>query len=89
MEIAALEARLGVLRARQRGELVAVISVLIGPGIAFSARELFDHRLVSPELGAALEAAGLTSVRQLGKKLRQLGLSRIGVEHNAALWMIA
>lgn len=92
-EAAALEQRLAAIRQQQRQELVAAISLLIGPGVVFSARELFAHRVVSPELAAALDDAGITSVRKLGKRLRQLcgacsALERIGLDHNAALWMV-
>jgi hypothetical protein len=77
------------LEQQQRQELVTLIATTIGDQVVFSAKELFEHRVVSPALAAALEDAGITSVRKLGKKLRQLGLLRVGVEHNRALWVVA
>ena len=70
--IAALEADLAELRQLQRLELVAAISVLIGPGIVFSAVELWERQVLSPDLNSALFNAGIRSPRQLGKRLRQL-----------------
>jgi hypothetical protein len=55
--------------------------------VAFSARELWAHRLVSPALAAALEDAGIRTARQLGKRLRRLGLARLGADHDGAIWM--
>src|SRR5262245_26538639 len=69
--IAYHEAALRALRRQQRDALVVIIATIIGPGVAFSARELFAHRAVSRELGAAFEAAGITNARKLGKRLRQ------------------
>ena len=88
------------LEQQQRDELVATIAASVPAGYVFSARELFDHRLVSPELRQAFEDGGIHSVRQLGKRLRQLSanktpefylnvkLERVGDDHGGALWMI-
>jgi hypothetical protein len=87
--IAAHQAAIEQLCALER--LVLTIGLTIGRGIAFSAAELFDHRIVSPGLAAAFTAAGVRSPKTLGKKLRQCcggGIERVGVEHGAALWLV-
>ncbi len=87
--IVELEAELAALRRQQRRALVAVILIVVGPGVVFSARELWQHRAVSRELAAALDAAGIRSPRSLGRRLGQLcgsGLDRVGVDHDGALW---
>jgi hypothetical protein len=86
--IAALETELVELRQQQRTELVVTIAAVIGPGVAFSARELWEHRVISPALASVLAELGLTSARQLGKKLRQLGLERVGVDEHGAVWLV-
>lgn len=88
--IAALEHELEALRRLEA--LAGTIATIIGPGVLFSARELFEYRLVSPELEAALEAAGIHNARQLGKRLRQAcgaGLARVGADEHGAIWMVA
>lgn len=83
-----LEAELAMLRGRQRDELVVAIVTVVGPGVVFSARELWDHRRASPALAAAFADAGIRSVKQLGKRLRALGLTRVGADNTGALWTI-
>ena len=84
--IAQLETALLELRQQQRTELVVAIAAVIGSGVVFSARELWEHRVVSPALACAFDELGIHSPRQLGKKLRALGLERIGADHDGALW---
>jgi hypothetical protein len=77
---------------RQLETLAGTIALIIGPGVAFSARELFDARLLSPELAAALEDAGISSPRQLGIRLRRCcgsGLERLGVDEHGAIWQVS
>lgn len=90
--IVRLEAELAALRQQRRAALVRAIAASIGPGIAFSARELFLHRVVNPDLAAALRDAGIKDARQLGKRLQQLrgsGLDRIGADHDGAIWIVS
>ena len=87
--IVELETELAALRHQQRQALAAAIRIVVGPGVVFSARELWAHRLASPALAAAFRDAGIHSPRSLGKRLRQLcgfGLDRVGVDHDGALW---
>jgi hypothetical protein len=87
--IAALERELQQLREQQRLELVVTIASIVGSGCCFSARELFAHARVSPELAAAFADAGVDSGRVLGKLLRTLcgrGLERIGADEHGAIW---
>jgi len=56
-------------------------------GRAFSATELFRHRLADRELEAALAAARITSARQLGKRCRRLGLVHVGDDRDGAIWL--
>jgi hypothetical protein len=68
---------------------VAAIVIAVGPGVVFSAKDLWDHRLLSTELDQAFTAAGIDSTRVLGKRLRALcdcGLERVGADHSGALW---
>lgn len=90
--IAALQIELAALRQQQRAELIATIATVIGPGVVFSARELWQHRHASVELAAAFRDAQIHSPRQLGKRLRQLcgsGLARVGADHDGAVWTCA
>jgi len=90
--IAFHEAALAALKQEQRAAIVAAIAITIGPGVTFSARELFQHRVVSPELAAAFSDAGIHNARVLGKRLRQLcghGLDRVGADHDGAIWTCA
>jgi hypothetical protein len=87
--IAQLERELAQARQDLRAALVTTIRSQIGPGVAFSASELFQHRLVNPALAAAFCDAGIHSPRQLGKRLRQLcgsGLERIDADKHGAIW---
>ncbi len=90
--IAALERELAALREEQRRALVAEIVIVVGPGIVFSARELWQHRRASPALAVAFADAGIHTPRQLGKRLQRLcgsGLARVGQDHDGALWTCA
>jgi hypothetical protein len=87
--IQALERELANLRQWER--LVQTIAGIIGPGIGFSAGELFEFRLVVPELAAAFAADGIENARVLGVRLRQLcgsGLMRVGIDKHGVLWMV-
>jgi hypothetical protein len=86
VRIAQLETELLALRQQQRETLKDQIALDVGPGVAFNARELWDHRLVSSALAAALRELNIRNARQLGKKLRQLGLTRVGVDEHGAVW---
>ena len=47
--------------------------------------------MVNFELAVSLEAAGLVSVRQLGKWLRRCcgaGLERVGEDNRGAVWVV-
>lgn len=90
-ELAVLEmfARvLVVLEERRRTQLRDAITAFVGPGVAFTAGELWAHRLVSPSLATALADADITSARQLGKYLKKIGLPRVSDEKNGALWQV-
>jgi hypothetical protein len=90
--IAHLERELRALRAEQRAEFVATIAIVVGPGVVFTAHELFQHRIVSAELAAAFDAADIHNARVLGKRLRALcghGLDRVGADHDGAIWMVS
>lgn len=87
-QIAALERQLADLRDQQRADLVLAIVLIIGAGVAFSAAEVWAHQAVHVELAEALEDAGIRSPRQLGKKLRSLGLERVGADHDGAIWIV-
>jgi hypothetical protein len=85
------EAELARLRQQQREQLVTTLRAIVGPGIAFNARELYEHQAVSPELRALFVDHRIRTPRQLGKWLRQLcgrGLARIGVDHCGAIWIV-
>jgi hypothetical protein len=84
-----LEDELRALRAQQRDDLVAAIAAVVGPGVAFGARELFAYSVLSPDLAAAFEDANIRNARVLGKRLRQMsgsGLERVGADHDGAIW---
>ena len=88
--IAHLETELHALRTQQRAEFIATIAIVVGPGVVFTARELFQHRVVSPALAAAFIDAGIYNARVLGKRLRGFcghGLERVGADHDGAIWM--
>jgi hypothetical protein len=86
--ITALRLELARLEDEQRDELIGCIVAVVGAGVAFSAAELFAHRVVSPELYSQLYTADIRSVRQLGKKLRALGLTRVGEDRDGVLWTV-
>ena len=96
--IRALETELAALRQQQRAELLNLIVISIGPGVVFSAKDLWRHRAVAPALQTAFDEAGIRNPRSLGKRLRQVGslepglnvgLERIGADHHdGALWMV-
>lgn len=83
-----LRLELAALEQRQRDELLATIAAVVGSGVCFSARELFELRGLSGELRQAFDDAGIRSPKQLGKKLRQLGLTRIGENGAGVLWTV-
>jgi hypothetical protein len=90
--IAALETELNALRQQQLDALIAVIASSVGPGVAFSARELWAHRQVTPALTAAFKELGIRSPWQLGKRLRRLcgrGLACIGHDKCGAIWIVS
>jgi len=85
--IAIIKMRLAEFQEQQRLDLVTTIARVVGPGVCFSARDLWQHRELHPDLYNALDEAGIQSPRQLGKKLRALGLTRIGTDEHGAVWM--
>ena len=95
--IRALEAELRALRLLAVDELVqTIVRTIAGLELAFNAIEAWNHaRLVSPELRQALDVAGITSARRLGKLFQQiqgrdvggLRLERIGDDYHGAVWM--
>ncbi len=86
--IHALETELAALKQQQRDALKAAITLDIGANIVFNAKDLFEHRLVSPVLASAFDEAGIRSPRQLGKRLKQLGLERVGEDRDGVLWQL-
>jgi len=84
--LAQLRAEVAALEEQQRAEIVAAVALFVGPGCTFSAREVWEHRIVSPPLSNALADAGIRNARQLGKKLRALGFDRIGVDERGVVW---
>ena len=76
--IAELEVQLARLRALE--QLGATLALVIGPGIVFSAADVWEHQVLSPALTSALATAGIRNPKQLGKQLRQLTacLVRVG-----------
>jgi hypothetical protein len=95
--IRALEAELAACHAELDAALVRAIATVAGDR-AFAAIELWRHAAtVSPALGQACAAAGVTSARRLGKRLerlqgRALGglrLERLGAKTNCGLiWIV-
>jgi hypothetical protein len=88
VRIAALRAELAALEQAQRQALIGAIAGLVGPGVVFNSRELWAHRAVSPALATALADAGIGNAQQLGKRLKNLGLTRIGDDRYGALWLV-
>lgn len=89
--IQGLEHELAALRQQQQADLVATIVTVIGGHVVFSARELWQHQVVHPELRDAFRDAGIASPKQLGKRLRQCcgcGLERIGADRAGAIWTV-
>jgi hypothetical protein len=68
---------------------VITIARVIGPGVAFSAHELWQHQRVSPPLAAALADLGIITVRQLGKLLKRSGLQRVGRDQAGCIWNLS
>ena len=97
--IAALEHELRELRQQLHEQLLVTIAGIVGDR-AFSARELWQHaQQVSLELREAFDQAGITSTRQLGKRLQRIGrengggvptisLERLGADHDGAVWRV-
>jgi len=89
--IAFHESALAALRQEQRAAIIAAIALAVGPGIVFSAGELWERQVLAPELRTAFAEAGIHSRKQLGKKLRQLcggGLTRVGEDRAGVLWAV-
>lgn len=82
------EAEILELRRAQREALRAAIALVVGDGHAFSAKELFEHRIVSPTLATAFRDLGIRNAQQLGKKLKQIGLQRIGEDAAGVVWVV-
>jgi hypothetical protein len=79
-----LEAQLALLRALEA--LGRTIALVIGDQVVFTSIELWRHAAVHPELRQALAAAGIQSPKQLGKRLKQLGLVRVSQDGSGVLW---
>src|SRR5262245_29195505 len=90
-QIVRLERELLALRHEQDVGFVRAITSIIGTAVAFSARELFEHRMVSPALQAVFDDAGVSSVKQLGKRLRRLrgqGIAPLGRDNGGSIWVV-
>jgi hypothetical protein len=94
--IAVLERELAALRADQDTEFLTVIALVVGRR-TFAAGELWTHAQVAMELRVLFAEHGITSPRQLGRRLQSLRgrtrgalrLARVGRDHHAGgLWMI-
>ena len=71
--------------------LVAVIRLVVLPGVAFSAVELWERQVLYQELQMAFAAAGIHNPKQLGKRLQQLagcGIERIDEVRCGVLWCV-
>lgn len=99
-EVGELRQRLELLEARRPqvdDRTLAMLGVLAASvGIAaFSGTEAYRHaRVIGGEVDEALDAAGIRSARQLGKRLQKalgvivgdLQLQRIGRDRQGAIW---
>ncbi len=74
-QIAHLEHALVILR-RHADEALIVAIARAAAARAFSARELWEHAQIAPTLATAIADAGVSSCRQLGKRLRRLAWPR-------------
>jgi hypothetical protein len=74
------------LEQEQRQAQHATIAAILGR-VSFSARDLWDHQTVSPELAALFSALNIRNARQLGKRLPALGFARIGSDGDGAIWL--
>jgi len=84
--IRVLERELAALHQQQHEELRAIIAIVVGRGHCFSAKELWAHRRVDPLLRWALTDLGLGSAKQLGKRLKSIGLTWIGEDADGVVW---
>lgn len=90
--IAALEREIVELRARQLEQLVITIAMIAGPGVAFSAADVWQLQGRHPELRILFDDLAVHSPKQLGKALwrcRGCGLTRIGRNGDGVLWLVA
>jgi hypothetical protein len=94
-QIAGLGLELAALKAQQAEAFLMTIAAVIPPGLVFSARELWRHQTVSADLREAFQAAGLTNVRRLGRRLEQLQrlsgavqIERLGIDCDGVRWMV-
>jgi len=76
------------LRQQQHDDLRAIIALVVGSGHCFSAQELWAHRQVSSDLKSLLFNLGIRNAQQLGKRLKQLGLTRVGEDNAGVVWML-
>ena len=86
--IAQLESELRALRAEQRAEFINTIAIVVGLNVAFSSNELWEHQQVSADLRSCFDAAGIHSRKQLGKRLRAYGLTRLKENADGVLWVV-
>jgi hypothetical protein len=86
--IRVLERELAALHQQQRDELLAILTLVVGSGHCFSAKELWQHRRVSPLLAVAFRDLRISNAQQLGKKLKQLGLTRVGEDNAGVVWVL-
>jgi hypothetical protein len=77
----------GERRQQQREYLTTQIVLVVGKRVAFSAADLWQHQVVQPALAATFSELHICSARQLGKRLKHLGFTRIGSDWCGAIWM--
>ena len=82
-----LRSELAALERLQRQAQHDTIAAIIGPRVSFSAKELWQHQPLYPELAALFAEAGIQNARQLGKRLPALGFARIGCDYEGAIWL--
>jgi hypothetical protein len=86
-QIAWHRTELARLERQQRQAQHDTIAAIVGPGVCFNARELFQHAAVSPELAALFVESNIRNPRQLGKRLKALGFTRVGGDMCGAIWL--
>ena len=92
-EVRGLRADLARPGRRPRITLLAVIATAV-QGRAFSATEVFSHAQVNDGLATALDAAGITTARALGRYLANMEsrvegrvrVLRIGEDRDGLIW---